>query len=61
MGAAWSEISFVVPDGLISQELKKLQQAESLPFCPILRLDKKHCDNPEIVFFFVKICGEHLI
>ena len=25
----------MVPHGLISQELKKLQEAESLPFCPI--------------------------
>ena len=33
--AAWSEIWFVVPHDFISQKLKKLQQAESLPFCPI--------------------------
>ena len=35
VGDAWSEILFVVPHGLINQELKKLQQVESLPFCPI--------------------------
>ena len=35
MGAAWSEIWFVVAYGFINQELKKSQQAESLPFCPI--------------------------
>ena len=34
MGAAWSEILFVVPHGFRSQKLKKLQEAESLPFCP---------------------------
>ena len=33
--AAWTEIWFVVPHVVISQEQKKLQQAESLPFCPI--------------------------
>ena len=34
MGATWSEIQFVVPHGLVSQKLKKLKEAESLPFCP---------------------------
>ena len=33
MGAAWSEIQFVVPHGFISQKLEKLQKAESLPLC----------------------------
>ena len=34
-GTSWSEIWFVVPHGLISEEMKKLEQVESLPFCPI--------------------------
>ena len=34
-----------VPHGLISQELKKLQQAESLPFCPI-----------DAAFFLLQCC-----
>ena len=32
-GAAWSEIKFVVPHDFMSQKLKKLQEAERLPFC----------------------------
>ena len=34
VGAAWSEIHFVILHGFISQKLKKLQEAESLSFCP---------------------------
>ena len=34
MGAALSEIKFVEPHVFLSQKLKKLQEAESLPFCP---------------------------
>ena len=36
MGATWSEIQYMVPHIFISQKLKKLQRAESLPFCPII-------------------------
>ena len=32
MGTVLSEILFVVPHGFISQKLKKLQEAEFLPF-----------------------------
>ena len=34
VGAAWLEIWFVAPHDFIGQKLKKLQQVESLPFCP---------------------------
>ena len=34
VGAAWSEIYFVVSHGFISQKLKQLQESECLPFCP---------------------------
>ena len=36
MGAAWSEIYCVILHGFISKKLKKLQEAESLPFSALL-------------------------